>query len=320
MKIFKGKISRYIAFLVFGIVIIILALVVYQERQEILSFPWKVNIWYILAASFFHSAALGVTFIVWSMMLHRFSGFNNRWENFKIYYLSSLAKRVPTSLPYIGSRIGLYAVNDVKAPLILNCVLLENILITISGVIVFLSLLPVYSVINTKLVAPISTIGIILILISLGRPQIFIEVTNWILKKLKKDGIQIKITRNDLLKWVGVYFFSWIFAGISFNFLLRGLGKFTYPPFIDVMGISSAFTLVGLISMVFPGGFGMKEITAGAMLTPWMPFATGLIITIANRIMQTIDDLFWSAFALLIARMRDKTNQHKNHNTKGLLK
>jgi len=72
--------------------------------------------------------------------------------------------------------------------------------------------------------------------------------------------------------------------------------------------------------MVFPGGFGMKEITAGAMLTPWMPFATGLIITIANRIMQTIDDLFWSAFALLISRMRDKTNQHKNHNTKGLLK
>ncbi len=304
MRILKGKFSKLITFLVFGIVIVILGFFLYRERQEILSFPWKIKLINLLAASFFHSVALGVTFIVWSMMLHRFSGFNKHWDNFKIYYLSSLAKRVPTSLPYIGSRISLYAEKKVPLPIIINCIALENILFTISGIIFFLSLLPFYSNIDKKIVAPISIIGIILIAISLTRPHIFLEVTNWILQKLRRDEIRFTIKRKDLLLWIGVYSFSWIFAGISFHFLLTSLGEFNYPPFVDTLGISSVFTLVGLISMVFPGGFGMKEITAGMMLTSWIPFSTGLVITIANRVMQTIDDLLWSLLALLVSFIR----------------
>ncbi|MDD1779492.1 MAG: lysylphosphatidylglycerol synthase domain-containing protein [Candidatus Helarchaeota archaeon] len=321
MNHFFRKTSKWLPYLVFGIVLAILAFVIYKQRQEILDFPWKINLLYLLTASIFHSLALFVTFIVWSMMVYRLSGFKDYWLNFKNYYLSSMAKRVPTSLPYIGSRISFYAESKVSVPVILNCIFLENILITISGVIFFLSFIPFYSNIDKNIVVPISIVGIVLIAISLIKPQILIEITNWVLRKFKRDEIKITLNRNDLIAWVGIYLFSWLFAGLSFNFLIRSVGVFNYPPLGDVFGISSALTLVGLISMVFPGGFGMKEITAGLMLIPWIPFSTGLIITIANRVMQTIDDVIWSVLALVSTQLVKQRNPRpgSDNNTNGLL-
>jgi len=51
---------------------------------------------------------------------------------------------------------------------------------------------------------------------------------------------------------------------------------------------------VALATMALPSGFGLKEITMGALLSVWMPVSAGVVISILYRLLQTIVETLWA--------------------------
>lgn len=300
MKIKKLGKNLYLFLVV--VVLGILLFILYKEREIILNFDWNINIANLLLASLFHSIGLGITYIVWSLMIYRLSGYKNHVVNLRIYYISTIAKRIPTALPYIGTRFGFYSDIGIPSNIILNCILFENILITLAGLLVFFIFLPFYTFVLIENVYLFIMIVVLILVSLLWKPNMIVEIINFIYRKLNKKPIEIMISNKDILVWLSLYSLPWFFAGLSLFFLMNSIGSFMNPNLIDTIGISSIITLVGLFSFFLPGGLGIKEIAGSTLLSAWMPFSVGLLITVLNRILQISDELLWSIFAVVISK------------------
>jgi uncharacterized membrane protein YbhN (UPF0104 family) len=233
-------------------------------------------------------------------MVKRLGGFGDLALNFRFYYISTLAKRLPTSLPYIGSRLVMYRQQGVSSAAIANCILLENILIGIGGAIAFFALMPFYSNVPEGVALPLGIAFVLLIGMFVLWPRLLSDLTNWILKRLKRQEMDRMPTRGDMLAWIGIYVLPWLFAGASLYFMPRAISPITALKLFDATEISTLATLVSLLYFIIPGGLGLKELTAAALLQMWISPSAAIIIPVIYRLVHTTNEIIWALLALLV--------------------
>jgi hypothetical protein len=306
-------IPRLITITLTVLVILLLGWFLYKNWAEISAFPWRINYWYLALTIIFNSLAVAVTFWVWQLMTNRLGGFNDTRSGFRLYYISALTKRLPTSLPMIGGRILLYNQVGMNSAATLNCILLESILVGIAGIIVFLIFFPFYTAVPPGVATLMLITGIVLVGIFIWKPQILIDLTNWLAIRWKKQKLTSVPNRKDILLWIGIYTLPWILGGLSLYCVPRAVADISAPPLIDAIGISTLANLVSLLAMLLPINFGLKELTSAAMMTAWMPMSTALIITIIHRLILTANDILWAIGAQLLPH-HPKTNQAAANN------
>lgn len=296
--------SKWLVILLFIVVFVILAFIVVRQWDALVAFPWRLHPIYLFLALGFHSIALGVTFVVWHLMVAKLADFGNLRVNFRFYYLSTLAKRIPSAVWYVGGRIGMYQQVNVPIASVANVIVLEPTILGLSGVLTLLCLMPFYSELPTRRIFPVAGAGIVGLIILLMRPQLLADLTNWLLSRFGASRLVQVPTRYDLMVWLAIYVLPWLFAGVSMHYAIRAFTQDIHIRLVDAIGISTVAMLVSLVSMILPGGMGLKELTAGALLTPWMPFTSALVVTIAYRLMQTINEIIWALLATCV-RMND---------------
>ncbi len=268
---------------------------VFQEWDTLTSYPWRLNIGFVALASGFHSLALGVTFVVWHLMVRRLGRVNDVRINARIYYLSTLAKRIPSAIWYIGGRLVMYQRLGVVRSAVLNAIVLETVLISGAGVLVYLALLPFYAWTSTAITWLVAIIGGAALLAFFVRPRWLLDVTNAALRRQRRDPIQADVSRWDLVLWVGLYLIPWPLAGISLFFMVQAMVPGTTADLVSIIGVSTLSMLVALLSLILPGGLGLKELTIAALMNPWMPLSVGVVLAIAYRVLQTLDEVVWAA-------------------------
>jgi hypothetical protein len=277
---------------------IVLGRAVYQEWDTLKTFHWQLNIGYLLLASVFHSLALGATFVAWHLMLRRLGRFSDLRTNAHIYYLSTLAKRVPIAVWYIGGRLVMYQRQNVSRSAVLNAIALESLLIGGAGVLVYLLLQPFYSYSSPDLAWIVVAVAGVAALICLVQPRLLLNMTNVVLRRFHRNPIQVELSRQDLLLWIGIYLVPTPLAGVSLYFLIQAITTGIEADLVSLIGVATLSMLVGLASMLLPAGFGLKELAMAALLATWMPLSVGVVVAIAFRILNTFDDLVWAALAL----------------------
>jgi len=290
---------KWLAAGMFLLILTVMGIVVVREWDALIAFPWQIDVRYLGLTVTFHSLALGVTFWVWHLMITRFGHFDNAKLNFRFYYLSTLAKRIPTAIWYVGGRLTLYRQVGVAASTVLNCILLENVVIGIAGVLTFLVFLPLYSQFLKTGVISLALVGIVGITGLLVRPQLFVDITNWILKRLGKQILDIAPARKDIIVWGGLYILPWVLAGFSLYCAIRAFSGDVGLSIIDAVGISTLVMLVALLSTILPSGLGLKELTSSVLLSHWMPLSSAVVISIAYRLIQTANEMLWALAAAI---------------------
>jgi hypothetical protein len=297
-------------------VIALIGVVVVREWDQIIAFPWRLDLKYLSLSLLFHSLALGTTFLVWYLMIDRLSGFNDLTLNIRFYYLSTLAKRVPTAVWYVGGRLAMYRQVGVAGSVVIGCILLENIMIAMAGALVFLTLLPMYSHVlyphlSLKVGGPIALAGISLFSLLLVRPRVLVDFTNRVLRRLGRSELENVPATRDIALWVGLYTLPWLFAGASLYFAILALSDVVGPGIWDSIGISTLAMLVTILSFVLPGGFGLKELTFGALLSFWMPLSSALVLSVAYRLLQTGNEVVWAMVASTLPVLEDFPQEYR---------
>ena len=102
----KPRHLRWLSLVIFATVLGLTAVLVVRQWPEISAFPWHLHPGFLILTVLFHSLALGSTYVVWHLMVARLTGFHSWRDDFRIYYTSTLAKRVPTSLPILSCSPG----------------------------------------------------------------------------------------------------------------------------------------------------------------------------------------------------------------------
>jgi len=224
-------------------------------------------------------------------------------RDFQIYSFSALARRIPTPIWYIGGRLYLYKEYQISSAIILSATGLETVLITISGLICYLLFLPWYRYTYTNRWA--WGIGSASLVIWTGalllRPNLLIDLSNWILRLLGRPHLAASVTRTDLLTWGTIYLSTWLLDGFSFYLMVAALVPKT-PSIPDILGISTISALIAIATLALPAGLWLKELTMSALLSMWLPISAGVIISICYRLAHTFVEILWALLGYWVGR------------------
>jgi len=142
-------------------------------------------------------------------------------------------------------------------------------------------------------------------LISLVKPDIFISIMNFFLRKFKKERIEIHISIKDSFVLNGIYMVMWLGFGLQFLFLVKSLGISMNPIFL--VSIYPVSWVLGFIVLIIPSGLGIREGVMVFLLSHSISNSMALTISILSRIQMIL-----SEFLFLFTLIRSNILWRKN--------
>lgn len=279
---FRARILAVAAMLpTFGI----LGYLVYQGRETLWAFEWRIN-WLSLVLAFAAMIiTLAIVALIWVLQMRAVGSKLATVVHLDHYIASHLMRRLPGTVWYIAGRSYLYRQQGESARLIAVVSSLELVLLTLGASLVALMLwgtgfrhLPggyLWALIAAILV------GVLVL-----RPA----SSQWLLRRIGKvDAPQLRYRQLSL--WLLLYILAWFGSGTIFYLLSNafvGLGR---EHILYAIGV---WALVGALSVfVFflPSNFGFTEIGITLLMSAVMPASVAAILALVVRVTLTVFDL-----------------------------
>lgn len=281
-QVFSNKLGIIIPFFVF----LFLVYGVISEWVGLKQFSWSINPLSIFISLIAYACQLALMFIVWHLIMTRIVGHGNLRVNMNAFFYSSLAKRIPTFVPFLGVRFHVYNKTSQSKPsyVIIGSLLEVFVLIIAGGIFI-----PILGAITDPTVLLYRYLWIVSVLIFLFvlYPKGFVSFINHIYKKLKLETVSTPINRKILLSLIGISLITYIFNSMAIYFLILGITK--QPITIQETVIASSFYyMLTYVTMYLVGGFGIKEIVFGLLMRQSMAFPVGVLIAFIIRLMMII--------------------------------
>lgn len=288
--------SKKIGIIIPFIVFLFLIFSVFNEWDRLKEFPWSINPLWIISSLIAYTIQLLIMFYIWHLIMINITGQGNLILNIKAFFYSSLAKRIPTVVPYLGVRYHIY---KTKSPSESSSAifgsLLEVFVLIISGGI-FISFCGL--VFNTAvLLYRYTWIVSMIIGIFILYPKGFTSFFNYFRKRSGRETIFTLISPKLLFLLVGESLITYAINAIAIFCLINGISE-QYTPIQDTIIASSVYYLLTYVTMYLVGGFGIKEMVFGLMLRDYLIFPAGVIIAFVIRLMM----IFVEALMFLAVR------------------
>lgn len=122
-------------------------------------------------------------------------------------------------------------------------------------------------------------------------------------------GLYWRRTTQGLMRsvwWIMLWLFwdmaAWLFGGAIVLLVATPLASVP----LDLGEATRIWCIAGGISVViiiFPAGLGIRELTLSGLLVPFMPFSTGVLVSIVIRLIFTLADVLWGMLGFLATRV-----------------
>lgn len=297
---FSQRTNR-LTILLIVIVYLFLGYFVYREWETLKNYQWQLDWAKLIISLLLHLITMFLLFGGWLVIITQLMGVRNWRADFRIYSLSTFARRIPLPIWYLGSRFYLYKREQGSGILALTASSIEIYLLALSGIMSYNILMPWYTYTQEWPWEIFLVINGVLILVLAINPNVIINLINYILRKIKRPIILSSISRRNLIICLVLYIIAWFIDGFSAYFALAALIPTPMSP-VNIVGI---FTIVNLISMIFlvlPAGFGFKEITLAALLHSWIPLSAALIFSFLYRFLQILSETLWVLLSQLLSK------------------
>ena len=294
-----------------GLPIIILALFVYQVKKnwaDLTVYTFQLNPG-LLALAFFGFMLQELSFgLIWRSILTRLGSNLGLRTCLRIYLASEFVRYIPGNVWHVLTRILWVGKYNVSRPVAFASMAIELITKLAAGILVFsISLLfwqdigKVGSLLHGSLLDVLGIAGIIVLFIGL-HPRILNGVLNWLLRRMKREPIQLILRYSDILFITLAWCISWIVAGTAFYVLLLALWPSTpivaWPICIGIYAIAWD---IGFVSFFTPSGLGIREAAIVVLFAFALPLPTGLasIMALLSRLVSTLAEAVCVSIAYL---------------------
>lgn len=292
----KKSIKVLITVSLLCIPIIILGVIVYKQRDILLTYNWQFHPLPFGLAFIFFCVSIFMSSLVWGYIVNNVSQRISYQKHIYYYILSNLAKRMPGTIWYVASRAQMYSEEGVSITKTSLASGLEMAFIALAGVVI--ALLFSTEIIVRYHLNPIIFIILLIVGIILLQPK-FIK---WYLKLFKIDGIRIDY------KLLGISLISYAIIWILGGLLLYEIGNIVYPiPSSQLGYVIGSWTIVGVISILFifsPTNFGITELGLSLLLTKIVPLSIAVVISVTSRILIIIFEISLALIFLGVKRLR----------------
>jgi len=294
--------------------ILVIALTGYYIGREIArglpvikSYQWNLNFYFWGGCFLLAVPYLFAPFMWWWIMRRLGANFSLK-EGYRIWALSNIAKYLPGKVWHILGRMVLYPGGKL---VVMESIVLEMGAVMIAGFWVML-----FTLFVTPLQIPVSRI-VILILGALTlpfilKPLLLQKVIRYPLEKIKKEPFPSSPLPFSTLSFLTIFLISiffWISYGIGYFLILKSIGLYSSPFLLS--GVYAASWTLGYISLITPGGLGVREGVFVFLLKGFLPLGIPALLAILGRMVILLTESSMALFSLPLLRQK-KTGSDLN--------
>ena len=291
----------------------LVTIAVYQNRETLRSYPWHLDYRMAVAALLLYPIAAGIPALVWGGLLRQLGAKHDYRQDLRIFFTTSLARRLPTPLWFLAGRT--YLCSEIGVPIATTylATAMESVLLLLAALIVLQGSLTLGS--DLPLLQPYRPALVVLtgvVLLGVASPRLLHRCVDWVARRLKGSSpVAWHIGRQHMALWTVCYAIAWVMGGIILFLLLASVHPLALDRLAGIVTIWAASGILGHIAALTIGGIGAKEISMAALLITVVPAPMAIAAPILLRIWCYLNDLLWFLVASCWAR------RHGAHITAG---
>jgi len=263
-----------------------------------------------------HLGSLVFTFALfvaaWRLCLHSL-GEPCPWRTACFSWLvPNLGKYIPGKVLMLGARVEILHRHNVRRTTTSTAMIFEHMsMITAAAPFILIAVftskstfsLPTCLIATLALFIPISTVLIC--------PQFLMAPINYILRRARRAPLQHRPSRKKLLHIIMLHTIAWLIYGISGHLLLTALlPNETVPVWITISSFPAAW-LIGFVSILTPGGLGVREAVLVFILGRFITTEAALSLAIASRATWTFVEMLGVAVGWIASKQADRAIPYK---------
>jgi uncharacterized membrane protein YbhN (UPF0104 family) len=134
------------------------------------------------------------------------------------------------------------------------------------------------------------------------KPDLFARLINQMLMRMQREPLHIVLSSTNMLLLLGIYFVAWTIYGLSGVILINVLEIQTALSGIVIASMFVASWLVGFLSILTPGGIGVREATLVLLLQPSVVAPQALALALLARATWTIIEIAGAGIGLWLGK------------------
>ncbi|MBN1886398.1 MAG: flippase-like domain-containing protein, partial [Thermoflexales bacterium] len=271
LKAKSRLIKQGVAAAVLGASLLFFGYSLYKNWQELQSYDWHFNVFYLLGAVVALLGAFMSNVGGWAVIIRRLGVSTSLRKNVEIYCLAAHAKRLPGIVWYVAGRAYLYQNAGVPVAVVVQGSLWEMALLVLSGLTIYGVFRPFYwasqhAYFNYLLLA---TIPISLVV---AFPSVFQRLLPWLWRDWRAEHLVQVSPRNKAL-WISIYLLGWIAGGSILYFLMGAVSPVSLPLLPVCWGFVALSGVISVFAFFLPGGVGIREISLALLLSDYIPWS-----------------------------------------------
>jgi hypothetical protein len=288
--------------------LVVVALWLRSQWDELRAYPWRLHAGWLMFSAILMLTAWAVEVTLWRRILAVIGTGLPFWAAWRIWFLTILVRYVPGAI-WQPLSIVIYCQQwQIRPEATLTSLVLYQVVTLlavgpIAAVYFWLSgnwglltgLLGGY----TSWLAGLALLPVALFFL---RPGWLLALINWGLRRVGRDELDAKLTTRKLGALLGLGIASWLLWGTVFAALTFGLRTYSGQEMLrlapHLVAVYSVGYAIGLVTLIAPGGFGVRE---GALYLLLAPKLDGGALTIAILAMRVWTLLLEIVIAALIA-------------------
>jgi hypothetical protein len=264
-----------------------LAYKAYASWEALQTYEWEVQYAWLVPSLLLFLIQTFTVIWVWRSMVDRLAPPVPFRKHVKIYCYTGLARRIPASLLWLVAGRGyLYRQLDVPFSASATASLLELELAILVGLPIGTLQLGAVTALKTTHAVLISglAIGLVAFLI---RP----DLLNRMRRAIKKDMSEIELSYRDSVRWAMTYTVVWLLGGAGLFAVVRLFYDLPWQTLPEIIGVWTLASLISYLTLLTPGGFGVKELSLTFLLAFYLPEPLPLVVALAIRVLWTVYDI-----------------------------
>ena len=269
--------------------------------QELRTFDWNVDPFYLVISVIAHVAVLGWGVFVWGRVLRSFEHPPVPFPALlRIWFLSNLARYVPgkvwqfLAVAQLGRNVGLS-----------GAILLTSLLVHTALSLLAAMILGVFAIGGDLFLGfPALVIAGAATAIALGlvHPTVLNTAIGIVPRLLRREVVSWKGSwwRGVGLLWLSLL--SWIFYGAAFSLFVASLARIPVAAVPALSGINALSFVIGYLAIITPAGMGVREVAMANLLLPLLPGGVAAVLAVASRMWTVAAELIGGGTALLLSR------------------
>ncbi len=285
-----SKSQRSLRRLVTALVIIgVLGLLLHRlwsDRSSLQGINWWSHPWYLAAHLGLLSGLFLALVLGWKLLCAACGSPMRLPAAAAVWLTPNLGKYVPGKVFLFVGRIELAHRLGMRRAAVVTALTYEHLLLMLAAL-PFLAAAVIRGFCLGSGVASVSlTLLCLAALIIVCFPDLLLRLLNLLLDRLGRQRLESCPQRRQMLLLLGVYGTGWLLYGASGAVLASALGLATDQPVLIAIAFVAAW-LIGFLSMLTPGGLGVREAVLALLLSPVLAGSEAIALALVARLSWT---------------------------------